>query len=307
MGQEEETFHKMKSFQSGLIFEENDPFRVKRVIENTPFDKVDKNIQPGDELIAINGEKIDFNKNRESYFVAPSEKKEISLTFRRDNKEFDVRIHPQGSGDFKNALYDQWITNNQHYVDEKSDQRIAYVYMKNMGSESLEKFLIEMTSEGYHREALILDLRYNRGGNVHNNVLQFLSQQPYTKWKYRGGEFAPQPNFAPSSKPIVLLMNEQSLSDAEMTAAGFKALNLGKIIGTETYRWLIFTTGKRLVDGSYYRLPSWGCYTLDGKNIELNGVEPDIHVNRTFKDRLEDADPQLDRAIDEVLKALKKE
>ncbi len=125
------------------------------------------------------------------------------------------------------------------------------------------------------------------------------------QWKYREGAYTVQSNFTPAALPIVLLVNEQSLSDAEMTAAGFKQLGLGKIIGTETYRWIIFTSGKSLVDGSFYRLPAWGCYTLDGKNLELEGVQPDIPVKTTFKDRLEGKDPQLDRAISEVLRQLK--
>jgi tricorn protease len=125
------------------------------------------------------------------------------------------------------------------------------------------------------------------------------------QWKYREGALTVQPNFTPAGKPIVLLVNEQSLSDAEMTAAGFKQLGLGKIIGTETYRWIIFTSGKGLVDGSFYRLPAWGCYTLDGKNIEKEGVTPDIFVPMNFKDRLENRDPQLDRAIEEIMKELK--
>jgi tricorn protease len=131
-----------------------------------------------------------------------------------------------------------------------------------------------------------------------------LAQKPYLKWKYREGQFTIQPNFAPAAKPLVLLINEQSLSDAEMTAAGFKQLKLGKVIGTETYRWIIFTSGKGLVDGSFYRLPAWGCYTLDGQNIEREGVKPDVYIKQTFKDRLEDKDPQLDKAIEEILKGL---
>ena len=125
------------------------------------------------------------------------------------------------------------------------------------------------------------------------------------KWKYREGAAATQPNFGVAAKPIVLLINEQSLSDAEVTAAGFKELKLGKIIGTETYRWIIFTSGKDLVDGSFYRLPAWGCYTLDGKNLEEEGVTPDIYVKQTFSERLPDIDPQLQRAIDEIMKDLK--
>ncbi|MCB0314031.1 MAG: hypothetical protein KDH84_12340, partial [Calditrichaeota bacterium] len=81
-------------------------------------------------------------------------------------------------------------------------------------------------------------------------------------------------------------------------------LKLGKVIGTETYRWIIFTTGKGLVDGSYYRLPAWGCYTLDGKDLEREGVAPDIYIKNTVKDRLEGKDPQLERAIAEILEML---
>ena len=103
----------------------------------------------------------------------------------------------------------------------------------------------------------------------------------------------------------MLLINEQSLSDAEMTATGFKALKLGKVIGTETYRWIIFTSGKGLVDGSFFRLPSWGCYTLSGDDIEKEGVKPDIYVKQTFVQRLNDEDPQLDRAITEIMGELK--
>lgn len=116
---------------------------------------------------------------------------------------------------------------------------------------------------------------------------------------------APQSNFAPSDKPIVLLINEQSLSDAEMTAAGFKALKLGTIIGNETYRWIIFTSAAGLVDGSSIRMPAWGCYSLDGKDLEATGVKPDILVINTFEDKLNGRDPQLDKAIETILKQLK--
>lgn len=190
-------------------------------------------------------------------------------------------------------------------VEQQSKDRIAYVYMKDMGGAALENFLQDMVDEAYKKDALILDLRYNTGGNVHDEVLRFLSQRPYLQWAYRGGAKAPQSNFSPAVKPIVLLVNEQTLSDGEMTATGFKALGLGKIIGTETYRWIIFTGAKGLVDGSSYRLPSWGCFTLDGKDIEHEGVKPDIYVKTSFTDRLTDKDPQIDRAVQEIMKQLK--
>ena len=175
--------------------------------------------------------------------------------------------------------------------------------MKNMTNGQLTRFKEEMVREAGHKDALILDLRYNTGGNVHDDVLRLLSQRKYVNWKYREGEMAPQSNLSPADKPIVLLINEQSLSDAEMTANGFKELGLGTIIGMETYRWIIFTSGLGLTDG-FFRMPSWGCYTLDGRNLEKEGVAPDIVVQKNFKDRLDDNHPQLDRAIDLILEKL---
>jgi tricorn protease len=308
-GKEEKTFHSLKSMQTGLVFQDNNPYIVKTIITDSPVDKKDMDIKPGDELAAINHQKVEPHVNREYYFRVPSIDDELPLTFKRqqqnESRTFTVKIHPVSSRTVRQLLYNEWVRHNQWLVDKKSSKRIAYIHMKNMRNQELNNFLIEMTTEWYNREGLILDLRYNTGGNVHDAVLNFLSQKPYTQWKYRGGEFAPQPNFAPAARPIVLLINEQSLSDAEMTAAGFKRLKLGKVIGTETYRWLIFTTDKTLVDGSGYRLPSWGCYTLDKKNIEWTGVKPDIYIKTTFKDRLQGKDPQLETAIREILNQLK--
>jgi len=248
--------------------------------------------------VAVNGEPVDAGVNRESYFVRPSMDAEITLTFSRANREFDLKLEPVGFGAIRNLMYDEWMHERQQIVDEQSENRIAYVHMKNMGLGELDHFLNEMVSEGEARDGIILDLRYNTGGNVHDAVLKFLSQRPYINWSYRGGALAPQSNFTPARKPIVLLVNEPSLSDAEMTAAGFKELGLGTVIGMETYRWIIFTSSRGLVDGSSYRLPTWGVYTFDGANLEKTGVTPDIIVPLTSHDRIHDRDPQLDRAIE---------
>jgi tricorn protease len=103
-----------------------------------------------------------------------------------------------------------------------------------------------------------------------------------------------------------VLINERSLSDAEVTSNGIQELELATLVGTETYRWIIFTSGVRLVDGSYVRIPAWGCYTLDGKDMEFSGVSPDIYIKNTFEDRINGRDPQLQRAAKEVLSRLEK-
>ncbi|WP_298902289.1 S41 family peptidase [uncultured Psychroserpens sp.] len=305
-GPEDDAYYGSRTMETGIQFDKNNPYTVARIVAKSPADVTGKDIKSGDVLTHVNGQAVDAKRNRAYYFSKPSRDREIRLTFNRAGKSHDVSIHPISSGNLRGLLYDEWVANNQSYVDRKSGNKIAYVHMKNMGGGQLNNFKREMVSEAYNKEALILDLRNNTGGNVHDDVLQFLAQKPYAQWKYREGKLAPQPNFGPAAKPIIILVNEQTLSDAEVTSAGFKELGLGKVIGTETYRWIIFTSGAGLVDGSFYRLPSWGCYTLDGDNLEFTGVSPDIYVKEDFKDRLHDNQPQLDKAIEDILKSLKK-
>ncbi|MBS1921256.1 MAG: PD40 domain-containing protein [Bacteroidetes bacterium] len=302
-GDDENVALQNRTMETGIVFENTDPYKVKYIIKKTNADKSSIEVQPGDVLTKVDDVVVDKNTNRNFYFTKPSLDPELKLTFNRNGRDYSVKIHPQGS--LLNDLYNEWIDNNQKRVDEESKNRIAYACMKNMGQDELENFIIDMTKELNNKDALILDIRYNTGGNVHDEVLRFLEQRSYLQWKYRDGKLTKQGNFTPSDKPIVLLTNEQSLSDAEMTAQGFKALKLGTIIGNETYHWIIFTSSVSLVDGSTVRMPAWGCYTLDGKDLESTGVQPDILVINTFEDKLNGRDPQIDRAVQEIMKRLK--
>jgi len=292
-----------QTMETGIIFENDDPYKVKYIARRSVADRKSIDIKPGDVLVKVNDEAVDKKMDRNYYFTVPSRDRELRLTFDRNGQMVNIKIHPQATM-FTN-LYDEWIDNNQKRVNEKGNGRIAYGYMKNMGQFELDQFIIDMTQELNKKDALIFDLRYNTGGNVHDEVLKFLSQRSYLQWKYREGQLTPQSNFSPADKPIILLINEQSLSDAEMTSQGFKALKLGKIVGNETYRWIIFTSGIGLVDGSSVRMPAWGCYSLDGKDLEKTGVQPDILIINSFDDKLNGRDPQLDKAIEEILKQLK--
>ena len=309
-GEDENVSLQNRTMETGIIFRNNAPYTVDRVLKRSPADHKGVDIRSGDVLVKVNDRAVDASMDRNFYFTKPSLDKELDLTFTRNGQTIDVKLHPEptsgGTGNTLNAnLYDEWTDDNQKRVDAKSNNRIAYTHMKDMGQEELDNFLVDMSQELNHKDGLIFDLRYNTGGNVHDEVLRFLAQRSYLQWKYREGKLTKQSSFAPSDKPIVLLINEQSLSDAEMTSEGFKALKLGKIIGNETYHWIIFTSGMRLVDGSTVRMPAWGCYSLEGKDIEKNGVKPDILVINTFTDKIGGDDRQLDRAIEEIMKQLK--
>ncbi len=305
-GEEEDTYFESRTKATGFIFHNNDPFVVKRILPGSNADRfqLQEKVEPGDMLRAVNGIRVDFEGNREFYFSDPDVGEEIELTFMRGRAEYTVRMQSQSSASLRNLLYDEWIDQRQNIVDEIGRERVAYIHMRNMGAGELQHFQREIARQFVHRDALILDLRYNRGGNVHDEVIQTLSRQSYLNWQYRSGAKADQPNFAPGSKPLVVLINEQSLSDAEMTAGGLKELGLGTILGMPTYRWIIFTTGISLVDGSFHRLPAWGVYDFQGNNLELTGVSPDIKVEKTFYDRLHGEDPQLRRALEIIFEKM---
>ena len=212
-------------------------------------------------------------------------------------------MHPTTYSAVKTLEYKEWETQRAEMVAQKTGGKVGYIHMRAMGDADLNNFLLKMHTEVFDKEALILDLRYNNGGNVHKEVIDFLRGQAHFEWSYRDFPKTTHPNVAPAGKPIVVLINEHSLSDAEVTSNGIKTLSIAKLVGTETYRWIIFTSSVRLLDGSSVRMPAWGCYNiLDGQDLEFSGVKPDVYIKNTFKDRLEGKDPQLEAAIKEIIK-----
>jgi Tol biopolymer transport system component len=185
-----------QTMETGVIFENDDPYKVKYIARRSVADRKSIDIKPGDILVKVNDEAVDKKIDRNYYFTVPSRDRELRLTFDRNGQMVNIKIHPQATL-FTN-LYDEWIDNNQKRVDEKGKGRIAYGYMKNMGQPELDQFIIDMTQELNKKDALIFDLRYNTGGNVHDEVLKFLSQRSYLQWKYREGQLTPQSNFSPA-------------------------------------------------------------------------------------------------------------
>lgn len=303
-GNEERKGTSMRTMGTGILFDNQSPYTVSDIQKGSPAYIKDQKIKPGDILIAVNGKKVDPQTNREYYFTSSVSEKELPLTFQRGNTQYDVTLHTRPARSLTTLFYTEWEDNCREKVTQKTNGRIAYHHMRDMGSDALNNFLIDMSTDAVHKDGLILDLRYNNGGNVHHEVLEYLTRKPHFTWKFRDKQENTHPNHTPGNKPIVVLINERSLSDAEVTSNGIQSLGIGKLIGTETYRWIIFTSGSMLVDGSFCRLPGWGCYNMKGEDMEFAGVKPDIYIRNTFKDRMEGNDPQLDKAIEEIMKEL---
>ena len=282
-------------------------FYLKHILSKGPLDLHREMISPGDRLAAVNDSPLSSDKSIWKLLNGQLNKR-LKLTFIResDNKRIDLFIDPLSSGAENRLRLEEWISTGRDKVREKTGDRAAYLYMRAMGGGDLSRFLKELERDAFPRKGVILDLRFNFGGNVHDRVLQALMKPVYAKWRVRGMSETPQSTFGMANKPVVLLVNEVTLSDGEMTANGFKALKRGPIVGNTTYGWLIFTTSARLMNGGSFRLPFWGCYTLDGRDLETSGgVVPDIVVINDLNHDLLGQDPQLDKAIEILLNLIK--
>jgi tricorn protease len=185
-----------------------------------------------------------------------------------------------------------------------SGGRVGYLHIQAMNQPSLRRFEKELR-ENRDKEALIIDQRWNGGGNIEQELLQILVQRQYQIWQPRGTETNSRP-FMGFFGPKVVLQNWRSASNAEMFPAGFKALGLGQVIGEPTMGAVIGTGSYSLIDGSTVRTPGVGVYLADEKrtNMENYGVPPDIFVTHRPEDELAGRDPQLERAVTELLKQL---
>jgi tricorn protease len=276
---------------------------LARLIKDGPlYDERDR-VAAGDELVAVDGVPLDPARNFWTYFNGKLEKR-LRLTFRNPKTQTtsDVDLKAIPAVEENGLLLEEWIDGRRDLVKAKTGDQVAYLYMRAMGRSDLDRFLLELERDAVPRRGLILDLRFNNGGNVHDRVLEALVKPKYAKWRVRGMAETPQSSFGVSDKPVVLITNEMTLSDGEMTTNGFQALKRGPVVGNTTYGWLIFTTSAGLMNGGSFRLPYWGCYTLDGRDLETTGgVKPDIVVVNDLSHRLGGQDPQLDRAIAEAL------
>ncbi|HYV07759.1 MAG TPA: S41 family peptidase, partial [Blastocatellia bacterium] len=215
-----------------------------------------------------------------------------------------TRIEPVTMQAYSNLRYERWVKQRREMVEKASNGRIGYLHIQAMNQPSLRRFEKEIR-ENRNKEALIIDQRWNGGGNIEQELLAILVQREYQIWQPRGTEPTGRP-FAGFFGPKVVLQNWRSASNAEMFPAGFRALGLGKVIGTPTMGAVIGTGSYSLIDGSTVRTPGVGVFLADPKhtNMENYGVKPDIAVDNSPEDNLAGRDRQVEAAIQELMKEI---
>ena len=183
-----------------------------------------------------------------------------------------------------------------------SGGKVGYIHIPSMDEPGLDAFVRALYSDHFDKEAIVIDVRYNGGGFTHDQVLNYLAGKEHTFFKQRdGGEgLVLRATDRKWTKPMAVMTNNRSYSDAEIFPHAFRALGLGKVVGQATGGFVIGTGSTRLIDGSTFRIPRIGVYTNKGVNMEKQGVMPDVAVEVTPDDWARGIDGQLLKAVDVV-------
>ena len=208
----------------------------------------------------------------------------------------------------ENSLYHyNWVQANIKRVEKASNGRIGYIYIPDMGPAGLNEFARYFYPQ-LDKEGLIIDDRANGGGNVSPMILERLAREVYRITMRRGSNMTGTIPDATLVGPKICLINKYSASDGDQFPWGFRALGLGKLVGTRTWGGIIGISGSLpYMDGTDIRVPFFTAY--DAKTgqwiIENHGVDPDILIDNDPIKEWNGEDQQLDRAIEEIMKELK--
>ncbi|MEP7339602.1 MAG: S41 family peptidase, partial [Acidobacteriota bacterium] len=283
-------------------------YRVTHVYETGPADKDWVKVSVGDYLLAINGKPVKAGDNYWPLLNSTNRlNRKVAVTFNNKPAEdgaWTTRIEPIPAQAYSQLRYDRWVKQRGEMVTKLSGGRVGYLHIQAMDQPSLRKFEKEIR-ENRNKEALVIDQRFNGGGNIEQELLAILVQRQYQIWEPRGTEPTGRP-FAGFFGPKIVLQNWRSASNAEMFPAGFRALGLGKTVGTPTMGAVIGTGSYSLIDGSTVRTPGVGVFLADQKrtNMENFGVQPDIPIENTPEDNLAGRDRQLETAVQEMMKEI---
>jgi tricorn protease len=287
-------------------------YRIARIVRGAPWDTEQRSplaepgvdVAEGDWVLAVNGTPVDVAKDPWAAFQGLAETA-VLLTV-NDRPSFEgareVLVTTLSSEDRLRNL--AWIESNRLKVDEASGGRIGYAYVPSTGIDGQTE-LYRMFRAQFHREGLIVDERFNDGGQVPDRFVELLNRPLFNFWAVRSGRDWQTPAVSHTG-PKAMLVNAWSGSGGDAFPYYFRAADLGPLIGTRTWGGLIGYSGQpALIDGGRLTVPTFSFYNLEGEwDVEGYGVDPDIEVVDDPSLMLDGGDPQLERAIAEVMQAL---
>jgi tricorn protease len=294
----------------GLIFDETyrgKGLKIAEVLKRGPADRRGLNLKAGEYVVAIDGVEItdttDLSKllnDKADESVAVQVTSDPATDPKDPKARRRIEIKAAKREEISSLMYDRWVRRNATRVSELSKGKLGYIHIPSMDEDGLDRFVRSLYSDNFDKEAIVLDVRFNGGGFTHDQVLNYLGAREHTFFRQRdGGEgFVLRPYDRKWTKPLVVLINNRSYSDAEIFPNAFRTLGLGKLVGEPTGGFVIGTGAVRLVDGSMFRIPRIGVYTSKGINMEKEGVQPDVLVEPHPDQLAKGIDAQLDKAVD---------
>lgn len=270
----------------------------------SPLAQVGLMIHEGEIISAINNQSLSaiVTPNQSLVFNA---RKEVFLTLKSGTKKTEPRIVCVKTLASENSLrYREWVEKNRRIVHEATNRRIGYIHIPDMSNNGRIEFERYFNSE-IDRDGLIIDVRFNTGGNISEYILAKLAQKRIGYGKRRWGEPVPYPRKSILG-PIVAIANEYSASDGDIFSHGFKLLKIGKLVGKRTWGGVIgYYYRGRLVDGGRTTQPESSAWFEDVEwQLENYGTEPDIEVEFRPQDYVKGKDPQLKKSIEIILEEL---
>jgi tricorn protease len=285
----------------------NGLYRVGLVLPNSPAALSEPAVKTGDYILAINGQFLRRETNIYPLLNGLIGKKTIlTMAESPEGKPYEVELKGADFTPVYDLDYDYWVETRRRMVDSLSGGMLAYLHIRAMNQPALEKFKLELVNLSEDKEGVVIDVRHNGGGNIAVHLLGILIKEPYIYRNFVGYPITSENKMRSKAleKPSILLIDNGSGSNSEIFAEGFRKLGLGKIVGTRTSGGVIGTASFTLLDGTRIRRPSWGCYTTDMENLELVPRYPDITVEINLEDEINGRDPQLERAVAELLGGL---
>ncbi|MFW6159539.1 MAG: S41 family peptidase [Acidobacteriota bacterium] len=292
---------------------ENNRFRFKKIYGGlnwnpelrSPLTEPGVEVKEGEYLLAVNGEDVKSPENLYSYFENTAGRLiEITVGPTPDGKGVrTVQVVPL-SNEYSLRNRD-WIESNIDKVNKATDGKVAYVYVPNtttLGHTYFKRYFFPQS----HKDAIIVDERFNGGGQVADYYIDILRRPFVCMWNMRYGADLKTPS-ASIQGPKVMLINESAGSGGDLLPWMFRKFEMGTLIGTRTWGGLVGTLGfPLLMDGGYVTAPNLAIWTEDGWVVENEGVPPDIEVEQIPAEVIDGHDPQLERAIQVVLEELEK-